>query len=712
MGPQGTCRIAATVSRALARAAFALVLTVLMAGVAPALAGEPAGGEVNEPKKEETIRLGADQTLSIPRVIDIIAKDLKVNFLLPDKLTGTVSIKWKRDLPKSEALDILRAILDNEGYALIEGTYFINVVKKGPDTAAIPTEVVVIHPEAGLPQSEKPVTAIIVLDYIEAKDVFNILGQLRDRTAMIQMLPRINAIIIKDAEARVNYLMSIVRKLDVPGTSGIVTVVPVQFADAKKLAETISEVLDIKRGRTSTGGRTLPGGRAVPGALVPGAGLAAPSSAIKIIPDSRLNSLIIVASQRETEQVIELIKKLDTGDVFPIHTFQCNNANASELAQVIQNFAKQRPSVAPGATGPAAGARGGGKETDLFFIADEATNKIIVAASPLDWEVYRQLLEELDQPQPQVLVEVWIVEMSSDDQFSLGVEWQTRAPSGDARIGPARQELFGATSLGVGLGDVFQGQGFNRGLNVAVRSMTNTRLTVGGKTYIIPDIDTYLKALSETNDVRVLATPKVLTIHNEQATVDITNEISISQSQVTGVGADRETVETFDRQKVGINLGFTPLINADNFVIMDVDLQVSNVVGAEITEAGSRPVISERKTKNKVRVEDGHTIIISGLRRHDRTKTISRVPVLGRLPIVGALFRSTSTFDQQVNLMIFITPHIVTDTPAMVAITEELQGQDINLEQPRFEIDPKKYRKIQRQRQRQEAQDEEQVWQR
>ena len=673
-----------------------------------------------KPVEEGMLILGYQKGISIGRVIEMIAKGLEVNFLLSDQLTGTVTMQWNRPLPKSEALDILRAILDDEGYMLVEGKYFITVKKKGPDFTPAPTEVKVLHREEALGPTEKPITALIVLDYIEAEEAYKIVGQLRDRTALIMSLPRINAIIIKDAESRVRYLMSIIEKLDVAGTAGIITIVRIQHADTGEIAETIREILDIGKPGAPPG-RITPGrdptGRVTPGAPVvpsPMGGVISQAAEIKILPDARLNSLIIVASERDTQRVLDLIKKLDTpppADVFPIHTFQCKNQEATALAELLRAFAEKRPPIVATAAGAPPAGRGAQQESQVFFIADETTNKILVSASPLDWEVYRQLLEELDQPQPQVLVEVWIVEVSSDDQFGFGIEWQTRPPSGDARIGPSRQEIFGGTSLGLGLGDVFAGEGLNRGLNIGVRSMTNTRVTIGGKTYIIPHIDAYLKALSEINKVNVLSSPKVLTLNYEEASLDITDKIFVSTSQIAGTGADREVTETFTEEEVGIKLKFTPQINADDFVIMEIDLEVSSLIGATATEASSRPPMAIRHTINKVRVEDGNTIIITGLRRHDRTKTITRVPVLGRIPLIGLLFRSTSVIDMQTNLMIFITPHIVTDTPEMIAISEEMQGQDIELERPRFEIEPKRWRKLQRKKARERQDGKENVWQ-
>jgi len=697
MGRHRTCRVGTMV-------AFVLALAVWAAIGASAYAGEAAG--------QDMIKLGPVKGVSIPGLIDMVARDLNVNFLMPDTLAGTkVTMKWDRPLPKAEALDILRTVLDDEGFVLVETPYFLIVKPKGREAYAMPDDVVILPGEQELGKTDKTVTAIIVLEYIDSQEIFNnILTQLKEPTTYTAHLQRMNTIIIKDTESRVRYYMEIIDKLDVPGTTGMVTVHPIEYADAQELAVTLREVIE----HQGTGGADARrGGAAGPGGVPVMTGPGVERMGVNIIHDKRLNSIIIVASERDTERVLELVEKLDVppnAKHFPVHIFQCKNQQAVTLADVLRNFSEQRPPLQSGQPGGEAG-RGAASQTEVFFIADEATNKILVSASPLDWEVYRDVLEELDQPQQQVLVEVWIVEVSSDDQFGLGVEWQTRSPSASTRIGPSRQEVFGGTSLGLGLGDVFEGNGLNRGVNVAVRSMTNTRVTIGGKTYIIPDIDAYLKALAESSDVKVLSSPKLLAINNEEASVEVTDQISISAEEVERMGDSNDVVRTFNRESVGITLKFTPQINADGFVIMDVNLEVSSVVGASITEAGARPVIAERKTVNKVRVEDGRTIVISGLRRHDRSNTITRVPLLGRIPLIGLLFRSKSTIDLQTNLMIFITPHIVTETVEMEAITEQMQGQDIEIERDRLEIEPKRWRRLQRKNQR-EAGKETNVWQR
>jgi len=370
----------------------------------PVVEDEEPPVRVERPTQAGMINLGNQKGISIGRVIEMIAKDLEVNFLLPDQLTGTVTMQWNRPLPKSEALDILRAILDDEGYMLIEGKYFITVTKKGPDATSAPTDVKVLPREEALGPTEKPVTALIVLNYIDADEAYKIVGQLRDRTSLVVSLPRINAIIIKDAESRIRYIMSIIEKLDVPGTAGIITIVRIENADPNELADTIREILDIGKTRTTpevSRPAPTPGAPAVPS---PVGGVISQPTEIKILTDARLNSLIIVASERDTERVLDLIKKLDTKPLtpaFPIHTFQCKNQVATDLADLLRSFAEKRPPIVATAGGtPTPAARTGQQESEVFFIADETTNKILVSASPLDWEVYRQLLGSSISPSP------------------------------------------------------------------------------------------------------------------------------------------------------------------------------------------------------------------------------------------------------------------------------------------------------------------------
>jgi len=176
------------------------------------------------------------------------------------------------------------------------------------------------------------------------------------------------------------------------------------------------------------------------------------------------------------------------------------------------------------------------------------------------------------------------------------------------------------------------------------------------------------------------------------ASVDVSDEISIAESAITSYATATEAMlpggytETFRRTNVGISLEIMPQINSENSVIMEIDLVVGSVAGVEdITQVSSRPIIANRSTITKVRVDNGRTVVISGLRRADRTDTISRVPILGQIPILGLLFSHKKTLTVNTNLLVFITPHVVSDTLDMLEMTDVLKNQRLEKERERFQ---------------------------
>jgi len=333
----------------------------------------------------------------------------------------------------------------------------------------------------------------------------------------------------------------------------------------------------------------------------------------------------------------------------------------------------------------------GGTE-EAFFLADPATNMILIQAAPRKMDFYLALLKELDQPQKQVVIEVWVVEVSSKSQLDIGVEFKP-ADVVAGTTGPMQNEIVGGTDFGLGLDSLLAGGGFaSSGVSMAMRSLGNTRFEFGDKVYRIPSFDSFLTALRGDTKVNILSSPKLATLNNEPASVEVSEEISVAESRIASYAtleAQAQTTvpgavtETYSRQSVGMLLDITPQINSENSVIMEINLEVSS-----IAEAGVRPVIAQRFTTNKVRVDNEKTVVISGLRRTDKTKTGSRVPIIGQIPILGMLFSYESTITLNTNLLVFITPHIISDSLDMAEVTERLKNQD--LEKERFRFQPAK----------------------
>ncbi len=669
-------------------------------------------------------------------IIKIVATSTRRNFLIQMPIAGSVTIHCPQMIPANTAFDILGIILDSQGYTMLvtETPPLIFVTKKA-GSESLPTKLMV--PEEGGPEEKHELaTLIVVLKYVSVDDMQNILRNFKSTNCVMTAYPAGNFLILKDEQAKLKYLLSLIEKIDVAGTASKVTMVELKYADASETASQLTELLAAKEGArvtSSTAVRRPPtptrttGRPGTPSRLTTASptivGTATP---LKILADARTNRLIILASEKDTEYIINLVKDLDkepTEEQYPIRTYIAQYQNAEDLADTLASFVSGRPRTTTGrrttrttgartrsvgqtgrttaarTTGPTAtGARSavtGGTE-EAFFLADPATNMILIQADPRNLDMYFNLLKELDRPQKQVLIEVWVVEISSKSQLDIGLEFKSAEIGPGERIGPMQDEIFGGSNFDLGLSDLLSGAGFpSSGVSLGMRSLTNTSLNVGGKSFYIPNIDTFLRALEEDTGFNILSSPKLMTLNYETASVDVSDEISIEESRIGYGTTDQEqaaagyaatTTSTYQREQVGISLEITPQINSDDSVIMDIDLVVGSIAGIEnIEDAGTRPVIANRSTITRVRVDNERTIVISGLRRADKTNTTSRVPILGHIPILGMLFSHSRTLTVNTNLLVFITPHIISDTLDMLAVTDLMKNQDLEKERARFQ---------------------------
>ncbi len=668
------------------------------------------------------------ENMQLSSIIKIVAERTGRNFLIQTPITGTVLTYAPKNVAASKAFDILGIILDAQGYTMVvsDDPPLVYVTKK-QGAESLPTELKVQGEGAEIEDKHELATLIVLLNYVSVDDVQEILRNFKSPNCVMTAYPAGNFLILKDDEAKLKYLVAIIAKIDVPGTGTKVTFVELKYADAGETAAMLTELLAARAGGAATPTRvqrppTPRGGRPptpTPSTSPTIVGAAAP---LKIMAELRTNRLVILASEKDTEYILELVKTLDVEpaeEMYPIRTYVAQYQDAGELADTLASFVSGQPRTRTsrtsrtqtgrtqtGRTTPAtqgapmtaasAAQRGpisGGTE-EAFFLADPATNMVLIQADPRKLDMYMELLRELDQPQKQVMIEVWIVEISSKNQLDIGVEFKSAEVGPAEKIGPMQDELFGGSNFDLGLDSLLSGTGFpSSGVSLGLRSLTNTTLDIAGKTYYVPNFDAFIRALREDTSFNILSSPKLLTLNNEPAMVDVSDEISIAESRIASYAAlEADTsipggvTETFQRQDVGITLDITPQINSENSVIMDVQLQVGSIAGVEdISQAGSRPVIANRSTQTRVRVDNGRTVVISGLRRTDRTKTTTRVPLLGQIPILGLLFSHDKTLAVNTNLLIFITPHIVSDTLDMLEVTEVLKNQDLEKERHRFQ---------------------------
>ena len=537
---------------------------------------------------EETMELNWEN-VSIEDIIKNFAGTIQKNFLLPMPLTATITIISGGRIPRSAAFDIIQTILAEKQFMLVESEHLLKVVPMAQGIKHAPT-IFLDDPSADeIGLKDSVVTAIVVPKYTDSREMLTLLGKFKTATGIIDMFPTSNALIIKDTEANIKYLLELMKRVDVSGTERKVTIHKLVFAMANDLSRLLTDIISSK-GVISAAPGAAPTGPPSPGGRARGGSYGGRSAqdGVKIIPYERMNALIIVASEKETQEILDLVEKFDTPPDFEdyaLHIYQAQNQEAEALASVMQDFtqkiikfekaAGKATGGVPSMGGPGGGGRAGSGEKDVFFTPDKDTNKILIYAPPQDYEMYLALLKELDQPQPQVLIEAWVVEISSSDQFNIGFEMQPFTPAPGAREGPVVDEIYAATSFSLGTsGFASSGAVPKSGASVLFRSLNNTKIKIGDTVFRVPDFDTFFQLLKAETDVDILASPNIMVLNNKTASITVSDEISISNSNVSGTGDNRDVVETFNRQKVGITLSLEPQINADGYVLMDLTLDV------------------------------------------------------------------------------------------------------------------------------------------
>jgi len=415
-----------------------------------------------------------------------------------------------------------------------------------------------------------------------------------------------------------------------------------------------------------------------------------------IIPDERTNQLIIVASERTYLQILELIRVLDTplgeadGEI-RVHKLQ--NADAEELAATLSALSGKSGKSRPTKRGKRAAKSKTPSAASLFegevqITADKATNSLIIVGSTRDYMSLRTVIEELDVERRQVFVEAVIMEVSLEAQRRLGLSFHGGGAeetdlgdrvSGDTiDLGGTAYAVEGGGTLSSLLIDPSMLQGLALGIRgPEIQGSEDSNILPAGMS--IPAFGVVLQALQTSSDVNVLSTPHILAMDNEEAEIQVGQNVPVSTSFASGAGALSGLLSraggqagaaaaglgggmfpsmSIGRQNVGIKLHITPHINQFEQVRLEIEIEVSEVT----SEGDMGPIIGQRVAKTACRMADQQTVVLGGLVTDNVTYQVSKVPILGDIPVIGKLFQRTSKRTTKRNLLIFLTPYIVRDS--------------------------------------------------
>lgn len=501
------------------------------------------------------------------------------------------------------------------------------------------------------------ITTVIDLPNTDVRNLSNSMRPLFPDQNTQQLIPvgTTNSVVIMGFGSQVASTVKMLRFIDEASrdTQLVVPefeVVPLEFAAAEELADTITELLESSR-RAAQARTQQQAAQGVTGQLQQG------QTESKIMVDARTNSLLVMAMPEDMPRIKDLIAKLDTEVIQgerTYHIYNLNNVDAEELAETLDEFIRDASRVTPGAARGAQGqAQAAGatasRSGEVVVVADKTTNSLLIAASRSKYQEVLELIQRLDERQDQVLIETALVELTGQDSLNLAVELGLAEIAGDGG------GQFGVSNFGLATYDDTDGDGIP---DVKVPNIT-TGLTAGilqGDDFSLPVL---ISALQERRDTNVLNVPSVLVNNNGSAQVESKDAQPTTQITATG-GVSGQTQENFrEYVEAGITLDISPTISASRYLRLNINLEVSTFVGA-VNGAIPPPKLT-RKLNTVVNVPDGDTMVIGGIITDNKGRTRRSLPWIGDIPVLGYLFSDTEDSQSKTTLYFFVTPHIMRD---------------------------------------------------
>jgi general secretion pathway protein D len=656
---------------------------------APAPSAPPSAAPASP--AHSPVYLSMDFTdVELPVLIKFISEQTKKNFIFDERVQGKITIISPRRVTLEEAYDVFLYVLQAKGFTTVsQGNTIKIVAAREARQDTIRTGV------SKDTASAEFITRLVPLQYLESTEVVPLLTPLVSKDGMVTAFGSSNTLLLIDSRANIDRILTILGEVDNEGTPGILRVYPLAYAIATDVAKTLTSIY-------------LEGGQAppIPGGRAPRAGQVrlARGPAVKFLPDTRTNSLIVLAGKEMQDDVADLLKKIDipaSAGSGKINVYYLENADAEEVSKVLASLSKERtgtggagaPPVPPGGRTPAPATATGAAvvsaelEGGVKVTADKATNALIIVASANDYETLVGVIRKLDIRRRQVFVEAAILEINIDKALDVGVEWRGAVQTGGgetgAVIGGTNFDFQGNinnlfTSLATGNPLIFPGTGLiGAGIGGSVTLPDGTK---------IPAIAAVLRAAQTHNNLKVLSSPHLLTQNNKEAEIIVGENVPFITSQSRDSTNLANVINTVERKDVGITLRITPHIHESEFVSMDIYQESSALKDSTLLQTSEvGPTTTKRSAKTTVLVKSGDTMIIGGMMQETVTKNVSKVPLLGDIPLLGYLFKFTSNSKKKTNLVILLTPHIIQEPGEISRSLEERQRRLLDAFDPNQE---------------------------
>ncbi len=598
--------------------------------------------DLTEDSSGKKISLNFDNA-DIYEVINALSDFLGINYIIDPAVKGRVNIHTSGAIDKNQLLSVLETIFDMNNIALVEFGEFYKIVpvknaKKEIMDLAVGSEL------SEIPSYDRVMIQIIPVQYVASSDVSKLLKPFLSKGADIFDYKKGNLLIVVDTAASIKKLLKLIDIIDVDVFENInIRFFKIKNAEVKDVSKELESIFSAFGIRKTTG---------------KGIGL-------HFIPIERISCVLAVSSIPGIfEKVEHWLGILDTIDVEAeeqVNIYFVENGKADEIADVLGKIygkgksarsAKRQPRKTKGKRPVPAAKKAGSSfiEGEIKIVTDEATNSIIVLATPNDYSIIKETMFKLDIIPKQVLIEVLIAEVTLSGDTQFGIEWFLKGHN--ASIGGYKGQ--DSTGFDFGLAAA-ESPGFTY-------SFDSNRLQV------------FLRAQASKNKLNILSSPHILAADNKEARIEVGQEVPIVTSEYIpqDVLASTSTSRSIEYRSTGVILSVTPRINEKGLVAMDITQEVSEA--QPLVEGGIQsPIISNRKAETSLVVQDGQTIIIGGLIKEQSSKTITGIPFLSSIPLLSYLFSNTADKKVKTELVILITPHVINSIDEADVATKEFR---------------------------------------
>lgn len=630
-----------------------VLLTVLTAFLFAAAASDAAS------KKEELVTFNFVD-VDISTITKFISEVTGKNFIFDEKVRGKITIIAPSKLSVSDSFSLFTSVLELKGFTVVPaGAGVFKIIPSGEAK----------HKGVAIQSGKQPVNAsyiarLIQVVNISSEDALKLLQPLISRDGYITVFGPGNLLLVIDSGLNIEKVIALLETVDQPLLREPPEMVFLKHAAADAVVKVINEgMLGRGKAKGQAGQPDQPGK----------SGQSGYKEDVKVTADNRLNAVILFGDRDVRGFIKSLIELVDVPAPETtqgrINVYFLENADATELVKVLEGIIRVgRPGKHVEGQAPGAATESG---SGISVNADKPTNSLIIVSSPADYQNLVQVITQLDRRRRQVYVEAMILEASIDNLRQLGSKWRAIGRSGGSPVaigGFGTVNSSAVENIISGLEGVTVG-GMGNFMDIPVVNVstgTQSILNVPGFAALF--------SLSDFKDaVNVLSTPQILTSDNKEAEIVVGENVPFISKREREAAAGT-VLSSIERKDVGINLRITPQISEGGYVKLDVYQEISSVKEppAGIEEAiltGVGPTTTKRSTKTSVTVKDGQTVVIGGLMQEKEEETVTKVPLLGDIPVIGWLFKHKSVDKKKTNLLVFITPHVVRDAEELAGIT-------------------------------------------